>query len=728
MMSQLAAVSVAQASEVYYQVVHVTTGRIRFRIPRLKFDPEFTEKLQWILKSGTPIFHVRVNPIVSSLIVHYVPDQINCAGVQAQLKTAIEQALRKDIPRPPQIPQLSTQEDMESFQPLALPVLSLGAAIITAVLELPTGIVVGGVILLAAIPLFQETVEEIQEEKKLTVDVLESLWTLLHVMEGFFIAPALALSLDGWGKVLRDKTASHIDYQGINLRLQERYTYVKRLGKQKRVLIKDVAVGDRVIVYPGDRIPIDGVVVKGKAIVDQVKLTGSSKVVVRREGDQVYASTSVVEGKLTILAQKTGEDTQLGKLLNLVKQAPVHDTRVADFAEDVADLTTVPILALSGLVFAYTNNFERSLALLQLDFATGIRISSATAILSAIDYAARQGIYIRSGRALEMLARVDTVVFDKTGTLTQIHAQVVDIKTINAEITPSAILSLAAAAEQGLSHPSATAIVDFAEKQGVLTQVEWESWNYKIGKGIIAHLNGQRILVGSKKFLRQQGIDVKSIRKQYPELKSSGRTHVYIARDQQLLGVICLTNPLRPESKSVISALKQQHIHPYMLTGDSAKAAHTVGETVGISPFRTYAEVFPEKKVEVLRKLDTEGKTIAYVGDGLNDAASLAYADVSVSVAEGSQTARQTADIVLMNNDLNQLLLAITIAQKTMDVVYQNMALVAVPNLSVVLAGVLLSLDPIMVVLINSGFTILAELNGLRPLAGIMPVSQKTIS
>ncbi|MBF2063264.1 MAG: heavy metal translocating P-type ATPase [Calothrix sp. C42_A2020_038] len=724
-MSELQAVAVKPVSEVCFQVVHATTGRMRFRIPRLRFDQEFTDKLQWTLKTATPIFRIRVNPIISCLIVHYAPDQITCFEVQAELTAAIKQAIRKDLPLPPKIPELTIEQDVESFKPLGLPVLSLGAAIITTVLEIPSAVLVGGLILIAAIPLFKSTVDEIKEEKKLTVDILESLWTILHVMEGFFIAPSLALSLDGLGKILRDRTASHIDYQAINLRLQERYTHVKRAGKQQRVLIKDVEIGEHVIVYPGERIPVDGVVIKGKAIIDEAKLTGASKVVVRRVGQQVYASTSVVEGKLTVLAQKTGENTKLGKLLDLVKQAPVQDTRVADFAEDVADLTTVPILALSSFVFAYTNNFERSLALLQLDFATGIRISSSTAILSAIDYAARHGVYIRSGRALEMLARVDTVVFDKTGTLTQIHAEVVDIKTINEQVTSSEVLRLAAAIEQGLSHPSAQAIVSFAEKQGVLTQMEWESWDYKIGKGVIAQLNGQIILLGSKKFLRKEGVDIKQIRRQYPELKNSGHTYVYLARDGQLLGVISLSNPIRSESKGMISALKQQHIQSYMLTGDNAKAANTVAREVGISPSRTYAEVFPEKKVEVLRKLDAADRTIAYVGDGLNDAAGLAFADVSVSLAEGSQTARQTADIVMMNNDLNELLLAIAIAKKTMDIVYQNIALVAVPNVGVVLAGVLLSLDPIMVVLINSGFTILAELNGLRPLGGMMQVPNK---
>ncbi len=696
-----------------YQVVHVTTGRIRVHIPRLKIDQDFASKLQWKLKSTISIFHVRVNPILSCLIVDYSPDQMDCAGVQAQLTDAIRQADTKDFLLPAKTPELKVIAESEYLYSLGLPLVSLSVAIITTVLELPLTWMVGGLILIAAIPLFKSTIHEIKEEQKLSLDVLESLWTLLHVLEGFLIAPALALSLDGLGKILRDKTASDINYQAINLNLQQSHTQVKRAGKEQQVLIKDVEIGDHVIVYPGEQIPVDGFVLKGKGIVDQQKLTGLSKVVVCQQGHKVYASTLLVEGKLTIQAQKIGENTQIGKIVDLVKHAPVYDTRVADFAEEVGNLTILPILALSGTLFALTNNIQSALALLQLDFATGIRISSATAILSAIDYAADSGIYIRSGRGLEMLARVDTVVFDKTGTLTQIHGEVVGIQTMNEQMTPLEVLSLAAAAEQGLSHPSAKAIVRFAEQQGVLTQLEWESWDYKIGQGVIAQFNGQKILLGSKKFLRKQGIDLKPILHQYPDLKKSRHTHAYLVRDGQLLGVISLSNPIRTESASVVSTLKQQQIEPYMLTGDHAKAAYEVAHEVGISPSRIYVEVFPEKKVELLQQLHDAGRVVAYVGDGLNDAACLAYADVSVSLAEGSQTACQTADIVIINNNLHQLLVAIAIAKKTMEVVDQNIGLVAVPNVSVVLAGVLFSLDPIMVAIVNSGFTILAELNGL---------------
>ena len=711
-MSQLNATAVVQLVDVDYQLVHVTTGRIRVRIPRLKIDHEFASVLEWKLKSKTAIFHVRVNPIISCLVVHYSPDQIDCAGVQAHLKDAIWQAQKKDSLLPLNLP------ESEYLEPLRLPLLSLGAAVLTAVFELPLAWIVGGLILIAAIPLFKSTLDEIKEEQKPTLDLLESLWTLLHVFEGFLIAPALALTLDGLGTILRDKTASNINYQAINLKLEQRYTRVKKAGKEQQVLIKDIEIGQQVVVYPGEQIPVDGFVLKGKGIVDEQKLTGSSRVVVCRQGHKVYASTLLVEGKLTIEAQKTGENTQLGKLLDLVKQAPVYDTRVADVAEEVGNLTIMPILALSGTLFAFTNNVQQALALLQLDFATGLRVSSATAILSAIDYAAREGIYIRCGRALEMLARVDTVVFDKTGTLTQIHAEVVGIETMNQEITPLEVLSIAAAAEQGLNHPSAQAIVRFAEKHGVLTQIEWESWDYQIGQGVIAQLNRQKILLGSKKFLRKQGIHLKPILLQYPNLNKSSHTHAYLVRDGQLLGVISLSNPIRTESASVVSTLKQQYIQPCMLTGDHAKAASGVAHQVGLSPYDIYVEVLPEKKIDLLKQLQESGRVVAYVGDGLNDAACLAYADVSISLAEGSQTACQTADIVLMNNNLHQLVTAIAIAKKTMDVVYQNIGLVAVPNVSIVLAGVLFSLDPIIVAIVNSGFTILAELNGLFPVGG----------
>lgn len=707
-----------------YEIIHATSGRIRVRIPRLKSDQQFASYLEWRFKSTNSIVEVRTNLAISCLIVTYSPDQIALADI----KTLLEETINAEIEQDVLVTCLRKSEPIEQtedylLQKLGLPLLGLGAAVTVTTLEIPATLFVGGLILLSAIPLFTSTFKKVVSERKMNVDVLESFWTVLHTVEGAMVAPALALSMEGLWKVMRSRViASPIDHEEIDLKLEGFFTHVKRQGQEQKVLIEEIQIGEQVIIYPGEMIPVDGHILKGKATVDEEKVTGTPEGVLRKEGEKVYASNLVVEGKLTVIAEKTGKDTQIGRLINLVNTAPPHETKIVDFAEDVGDLTIVPILTLSSVVFAFTGDIHRSLALLQLDFATGIRISTATAVLNAINYATQQcGVYIRSGHALELLGRLDTIVFDKTGTLTHIYAEVVDIQSIDDErISPLEILRLAAAAEQGLNHPSAKAIVSLAEQKGVLTQIEWEAWEYKIGRGVIAQMEGKRILLGSKKFLQKEGISFKSMRKKYPALKTSGHTHVYLAIQGELLGAVSLSNPIRPESAGVIASLHQYQIESYILTGDHAKAANGVAQAVGIPPSHIHVEALCEGKVKVLQELDAEGKLVAYVGEGMNDAVGLAYADLSISLAEGSQIARQTADVVLMNNNLEGLVLAIAIAKKAKQIIDQNIALVAIPNITVVMAGVILGLDPILAVLINSSFTILAEINALLPLTGVM--------
>jgi len=705
-----------------YQIVHATPGRIRVSIPELSHDQEFASRLEWILKSTTDILEVRLNPIINCLVVNYSSDTVSFAEIKIVLANAINHAKEQDLLVPVfnQI-ESSTEKEIYYLQRLGLPLFSLFAAVTVTSLEIPATLFVSGLILVAAIPLFTSTIKKTLEERQINAEVLESLWTILHTWEGTIVAPALALSMEGLWKVLRNSVTTVVDYEEIHLQLAGVFTHVKREGREEKVLIEQVEIGEQVVIYPGEMIPVDGSILQGKATVDEETLTGICDVVLRREGDKVYASNLLVDGKLVVLVERTGKDTQIGKLVSFINKAPAHETKIADVAEEVGNMTIMPILTLSSIVFALTGDIHRSLSLLQLDFTTGIRISSATAVLTAINYATEKcGVYIRSGHALEVLGRLDTIVFDKTGTLTHIHAEVIDIQTMDETISTLEILRLAAAMEKGLSHPSAKAIVGLAESKGVLAHIEWEDWEYKIGRGVISQLHGKKMLLGSKKFLRKHGMNLKHVYQKYPDLRRSGHTHVYLTCEDQILGVFSLDNPIREESASVISALAEQQIDSYMLTGDHAKAANAVARSVGIPPSRIYVEALCEQKVEVLQKLDKQGKTVAYVGEGMNDAVGLAYADVSISLAEGSQIARESADIILVNNSLEGIVMAITIARKVKEIIEQNIALVAIPNISIVLAGVLLGLDPVLAVFMNSSATILAEINGLRPLTGIL--------
>ena len=373
--------------------------------------------------------------------------------------------------------------------------------------------------------------------------------------------------------------------------------------------------------------------------------------VTRSVGDEVFASTLLVDGNLCILTERTGNNTRAGVIVSLMQAAPVHDTRTENYAAMVANQMVVPTLVTAGVVGLFSGDLNRTIALLTLDLGTGIRVSVPTTILSALTYAARSGVLIRSGRTIELLAKVDTIVFDKTGTLTQGHAGITGIKLTQSEFTDREILAFAATAEQGLTHPVAEAIVRHARNTGV-SMYECEDWEYQVGLGVSATIQGQQILVGSKRLMNQAQIDLEPLEQSFLELESTSNSVVYVAGDGRLLGVILYSDPPRPESQGVIRDLQRQGIDPYMLSGDMKQVARAVATELEMNPNHVYAEAFPERKVEVVQELHDRGRTVAFCGDGINDSAALAYADVSISFAGATDIARETADVVLMGKRL----------------------------------------------------------------------------
>jgi heavy metal translocating P-type ATPase len=706
-----------------YQVIHTTIGRLRIRIPRLSTDEVYANKLNWLVESFEFVTHVRINPLAGSLVVHYKDTEISSSEVWNHLLKVIQNASFAELPGDIVPSKLEYRPTINWLERVGMPVLSLGLAFLAEqVLVLPT-LLVGSVVAIAAAPFIHRTIELMLNEKRLDADLLDALWICLYSLKGDFVGPALMLSLMETGDALRDTTARVNERQILDLMHGlDQYAWVERDGQEHRVLLTEVQKGDRVVVHPGEIIPVSGRVLRGTALIDEHKLTGESKLASRSEGQVVHAATLVLEGRITILTKRLGKNTRLGLAVRLMQSAPVHDTRIEDYAAKLSNAAVAPSLLLSGLIFALTRNPSQALAPLHLDFSYALRIAIPTTVLSALTYAARQGVYIRGGRALELLARMDTIVFDKTGTLTQGNAAVVAIHTTDPAISPSETLALAAAAEQGNSHPVASAIIHHATAHQIDIPPA-VTWDYRVGLGVVAQVQNQRILVGSERLLEQEGINVGPVHDNYPDLKASIYSFVYVARNHKLLGVILYTDPLRPESLRTVGRLRCYGMAAYILTGDNQHVAEHVADQLGIEIEQTYAEVFPDKKVEVILQLKDQGRTVAFAGEGINDVAALAHADVSISFASGSDIARETADVVLLDNDLSGIPHAIEIARRAMDIIYQNVVISTVPNVSVVLAGILIPFNPVLSVLISNGAALLAELNSFRPLfdSGIDP-------
>ena len=713
-----------------YQVMHWMPGRFRIRINRLAYDEEYSGKLKYLVDSLQFVTDTRINPMASALVVEYRHDPCATAivTIQEKLFEVIQSAHHTHVDSAlvaANSGEKKANNEVDFVERLGFPVAGLALSLAAMVGAPIPPVLIGGVIIVGAIPVFKRAWEAIQQERQLTIDFLDGLAIALHTATGHFFAPSFMLGLVEGGEAIRDLTARGSERASLDLLdCLSKTAFVLRDGQVVEIPTEAVVVGDHVIVYPGDQIPIDGIVLEGTGIIDQCKLTGESVPVTRGEGDEVFASTLLVDGTLTILAERCGNNTRAGVIVNLMQAAPVHDTRVENYAAMVANQMVIPTLLIGTGVGIFSGNLSRAVALLTLDFGTGIRVSVPTTILSVLTYAARNGVLIRSGRAIEILAKIDTVVCDKTGTLTIGHAGVNDIDVMEDRFSKHEILCYAASAEKGLTHPIAEAIVHHAKDEGVALK-DCEEWEYKVGLGAFAKIDGMTICVGSPRFMKQENVDLEAYDLRYPDAKSGGQSLVYVAGDGKLLGVIRYSDPPRAESKEVIRELKRMGITTHMLTGDVTRVAHSIANNLGIDPNNVTAEAFPEKKVEVVKEVHDRGRTVAFCGDGINDSAALAYADVSVSFAGATDIARETADVVLMEDDLRGLIMAVKCARQAMDIITQNTLIVAVPNLGALLSGIFFALDPVLAVVINNGTAILAELNGLRPLMGpgenIMP-------
>lgn len=701
-------------SLVEFSIVHALPGRVRFRVPYVRHNSDYRQRLQVLLEADSLVTSVQIKKSSASVLVHYQSGKVADAKVRSHLAYLIQTASEEHIVfiNPTKLAPQNQAEDEKSG--VKVPISAIATAL--AVLGGPLGLAVPpiftvGTIALATFPVAQRAWEGITQHKKLNIDFLDFMAIAITTVQGQFLTPSLMLSLIEIGEAIRDRTARSSQSQALDLLGSlGQFAWVERDGHKQQIPIQEVVVGDTVIVYPGEQVPVDGTIIQGKALFDEQKLTGESVPVMKGQGETVYASGLVREGQVYITAERVGNDTCAGQSIKLIQQAPVHDTRMENYAAKIAEKAVVPTLLLGGAVFAATRNPARAASVLTLDFATGIRVSVPTTVLAALTSAARRGILIRSGRALEKLADIDTIVFDKTGTLTQGEIAVTGVESFHSETSVERVLALAAAAEKRLTHPVAEAVVRYAETQGVENLSRGE-WDYQLGLGVVAQIDGENVYVGSERFLRQQNVDMSAL-----EGKEKPASAIYVATNGQFVGIIKINDLLRPESREVINTLLTvEGVEVHMLTGDNKRTAKAVAAQLGISPSNTHAEAFPEQKAEVVRDLHEKGRTVAFVGDGINDSPALAYADVSISFASGSDIARETADLVLMENNLQGIIEAIEISRKAKQLINQNTSIIAIPNIAALIFATFFGLNPLAATVVNNGSTVVAGVNGLRP-------------
>jgi len=594
------------------------------------------------------------------------------------------------------------------------PATALGLAVLAGPLELAIPpVIVGGAIAVAAWPTWKRTLQKVERKRELDAEVLDSLWILFHTLTGELFAPALALCLTEVGHTLRDMTADAGRRKRPNP-VPSRHYWIERNGRRRRVLTKHLIPGDQVLLGPGDRVPADGTVVLGEALLDQHAFGGGAKLRTLGFGDEVYASTVLVEGQITLTVQRTGADTRAASLLAAVHEKSRKKTRISNYVSEISDRAVLPALGISLALYAATGNPTQAIAPLQLDFALGIAISAPVPVLASLQHAAANGVLIRSGHALERLAAIDAIVFDKTGTLTETGVKVSGFDTVDSAVSEDELIRLAASVCYYVLRPFSTALVEVAEQRAI-TRTAVEARDYS-ELGAIGEVNGHSVAIGTYHYLQEHGITIDADYHRRHDGVILNRSQRYVVRDGVLLGTVFYSNAIRKEAATTIETLGRLGIACYLISGDSRKATTAVGYQLGFRPERTFAEADAERKFAVLQKLRERHRTIAFVGDGINDAAAMSQADVSAAPQSATDLARETADVVLLDDDLRGLSFAILTARRGMSLVRQNITAVTAANVAIVIGGALLDLSPVVATAVNNGSTLLAALNGLRPL------------
>lgn len=500
------------------------------------------------------------------------------------------------------------------------------------------------------------------------------------------------------------------------LKLDQQFVWrVADDGHEEKMSIEQIKVNDVIAVHTGEKICVDGIVISGNAAIDQASITGESNPAMKGEHDVVYAGSVVQGGQLTVLVQKVGDDTSLARIVHLVEDAQTRRAPVQNFADRMANML-VPISFIgAAIVYGATRDWQRVLNLLFIDFSCGLKLSTATAISAAVATAAKQGILIKGGNYIEALADIDTVVMDKTGTITIGMPKISAVYTVEGVCEKELIL-LAASAEIHSVHPLAVAILNYVEEKG------WQVPDHIDSDTVVAHgmeanvadfenFKGGNIIVGSRHFMTDR--NVSGLDNFEDKNIPAGYNILYAARDNKLMGVIVINDPIRPQMKKTFNQMRRHGIDEIvMLTGDSKDVAATVAQKMGIDSY--FAEILPEDKANIVNYLQRNGHVLM-VGDGINDAPALAFADVGVALG-GRRTdiAVESSDITINSDNPTKLMDALVLGQNTMRLIRQNFTATITINSAAMLLGALGKINPLVAAIIHNTATLAVVLNSAR--------------
>ena len=543
------------------------------------------------------------------------------------------------------------------------------------------------------------------------IDVLATFAVIASIYVGEYVAAAVVVLMLGGGEILEEYTSGRASIAIDKLIAESPKTAtVIRDGRETEVPISEVQIGETVVVKPGGKIPVDGLVEVGKASVNQASITGESMPVERSAGEKVFGGTIVELGSLDIKVTAIGDESTYGKIIKMVEEAEERKAPIERTADRYAKYFTPIILALGVIVYLWTGSLLRVAALWVIACPCSLTLATPMAVVASIGNSARKGILIRNGESLEKLSSIDVLALDKTGTITTGRPEIVAVKGFNAK--ESEVLSVAAAAEKRSEHPLALAVLKKAEENGVNTN-EAMSLIMEPGLGVRAETKDGTIIVGNERLLARNGVELTADALEHAAVSQPNRTIIYVARGKRLLGAIEVADAVRGDLRDTFKEIKRYVNRTIMLTGDNEPVARTIGAEVGVD--EVAFGLLPEQKVEKIRELKAQGFKVAMIGDGVNDAPALATSDVGIAMGlRGTDVAIETAGIVLATDDLKRIPKLLRIGSSTITVIKQNLIFAMAVNIMGIGLSVIGVIPPLVASIIHESNALIVMLNSLR--------------
>ena len=709
------------------EILHEIRGRIRIRSRALKHLGVHKEEITKRLMQVHYIKSVEISTITGSVLIYfdnfsltgenfvsllqntlngYLVDIYKNEKKQASNKYVIERRLQEESPK----------EIMKN----------IGAAVLLLLLPGPktklTGIrrlfnykTISTISL--ALPVLKNGILSLIQNKRPNADTLSSTAIVSSIALGSERTALTIMILERIAELLTAYTMKKT--RGVikdMLSVGENYVWKASEDEDqvaKKVPIEEIKKGDLILVQTGEKISVDGTIEKGSAVIDQSAITGEYMPVKKETGQEVFAGTLLKSGNITVRAEKVGDDRTASRIIKLVEDASFNKADIQSYA-DAFSAQLIPLnFLLAGIVYASTRNLQKALSMLVIDYSCGIRLSTATAFSASINTAAKNGILIKGSNYLEELSKADTVIFDKTGTITEGKPKVQTVKTFAKNMRDDRMIALAAAAEETSTHPLASAILNEVRNRGLKIPRHKEDV-IRVARGIETYVNKDIIRVGSRRYMEENNISVEISTDVVKGMQNHGEIVIYVAKNENLIGVIGVSDPPRENIKKAMNRLRNQGIDDIvLLTGDLRQQAETIANSMSMDRYES--ELLPEDKAKDILKFRSIGSKVIMIGDGINDAPALSYANVGIALGSTrTDVAMEAADVTITSDDPLLIPAVIGLAKNTVKIIKQNFAMAIGINSFALVLGATGLLPAIYSSVLHNSITILVVGNSLR--------------